>query len=324
MVDSGNRFALGFIGTGGIHKLNAKALLDDLVAGFKREHRKGKVLFVFAIDRFSDTMGELLDYAVVSGFSIGLVGHEPSFQRAGVAPFLKDAEEFTVRLSVETPIVTGLVQAIAVWSDPRLILIADPAEDDIAYEALVGATEAGISTRSLLNGLDEVQLEPEEEETPMARDEDFDDEYDDEDETDEPEDDEEDLDEGDETEVDDESAEEDPDEDEEEEPVTPIRATKTTPAKKAPAAKKASATKAPARRSATPDKAPAEWTEARLIRFAERDRDGFYQLLAKKNIFPGRGKKTPILVNAYLEAIGKAPAKKAVAKKAAAPTKARQ
>jgi len=96
-------------------------------------------------------------------------------------PFYGDASGNIYSLRVDMSIAKGMVSALSVWDDARLILIADPNQDDDAYTALVTAAGMGIKVRSLLHGLDEVLMETPEEEPPDMRV--VEDEFDDEQET---------------------------------------------------------------------------------------------------------------------------------------------
>jgi hypothetical protein len=165
MADAGMSFALGFIGNEPVHRDNARALLADLIAAYKRDNKTAKIRFILPTEPFTETMSDLADYCATSGYQIGFVG--PDFSGPEIAPYRADAEGNLYSLSAGSSLAKGMISALSVWDDTRLILVADPATDDAAYTALVTAVGMGIKVRSLLHGLDEVLMEnPDEEEQP--------------------------------------------------------------------------------------------------------------------------------------------------------------
>lgn len=164
MVD-GVSLAIGFIGDAPVHRDNARALIDDLISAFKRDNKNAKIRFIIPAV-FSEAMADLADWCVTSGYQLGLVGREEELTSPEVAPYLSDAEGNLYPLKNGISMAKGLVAALSIWPESRLILVADPNEDDAAYTAFVTAAGMGIRVRSLLNGLDEVILETGEEEKP--------------------------------------------------------------------------------------------------------------------------------------------------------------
>jgi hypothetical protein len=378
-----------------------RALLTDFIKAYHHTNKGAKVRFVFAAEPFTDTMADLADFALTSGYDIGLVGHAGMEEDPAITPFWDAAEGSRQTLSEHTSLPQGIVSFIGAWQPiaaVRLILLSDPEEDDNSYVAVDLAMGKNIPVRTMLKGLDIVSVKPDsedstpdndkEEQPDMARrdveEEEYDDEvdvddgdvevdddyydseaeeddegadedgedYDEEEGEDEEEpaprrrklavvedEDEEDLEESDEDdeeeeaeEADDELEDEDEEADdgeegedledddvdegeddaddgdeEEEEDV-------------APAPKKKS------RRSAPAPAADVPLTVNSLTRYAERDKEGFYELAAEYDVHPGRGMKISMMVERVLTAAGKpvkkAPAAaKAPAKRAAAPVK---
>ena len=183
------QFGIAFVGAAEVHKANARALLDDLVHAWRRTNKKSKVYVAVPTDYFSETMFDLADWCVTGGHQLVLVGHAYSIKDPRWAQHLNDAEGNIFTIADVKALPTGLVSVAGLWSDSRLILVGDPNDDDDAYSGLVAAQDKGLSVRSLLTGLDEVNLQPETEETPdMTRrpvDDDYDDEEDDVEEDDE-------------------------------------------------------------------------------------------------------------------------------------------
>lgn len=164
MGEPNGSLVLGFVGGAEVHRDNACALIEDLISAYKRDHKHGTVRFYLALDPFTDTIVDLADYCLTSGYQLGLVGHEADFRRGEVRQWEKDAEGNIYKLKDSTLTAQGLVGALGVWEDSRLILLADPNEDDNAYAGVVAATGMEIPVRSLLNGLDKVVLESDDEE----------------------------------------------------------------------------------------------------------------------------------------------------------------
>lgn len=322
---------LGFVGDQVVHRDNAFALIDDLIQAHRRTNRNAKVRFVIGVDVFTDTLDELADYCLNSKYTLDLVGHEKGLQGRRVKKYLEFAESVTnVPEEVATPV--AVVKRISQWTYARLILIADPSEDDYTYLALEVATGNNIPVRSLLHGMHAVFLQTEEEEQPEQMpknvEPDDDEEFEDEDEEegdyedeiddeegdevepddDELEDEDEDEEEGtaeDEEEGDDEPEDEDePDDDEEEdledegdEPdeddVEEEEEEEEVPTP--PRARKAAAAPAAA--------APVRYTRQKLERLAAApDRQPFYDVVASFGITRGKGIKAINMINSILEA----------------------
>jgi hypothetical protein len=355
----GRKLVFGFIGADNIHRDNAVALLDDLIAQYHRNNKGAEVVLYLACDPFTHTMADLADYALTSGYKLGLVGTETDLVVGALKPFLADAEGQVIRVTGKHTVPEMLVETISVYAkEARLILIADPNEDDDTYNAVIAATAKEIKVRTLLGGLDEVTLEPddEEEETaPVPAEPEVEPESE---EYDDPQD----LDDLAESDLSEDADVVDPDEEEgdivdaelvesgdgalpedsdnqndpennsdhaeaeepaaepvEEEPVAEATETKPAPAKKATKATK-TVKKVVSKSQTTPLNADA------LLALAESDRPAFYELAAEYNIKPGKGIKVLNMVNRILAATGGtpalAPAKKAPATKKAAPAKA--
>jgi hypothetical protein len=119
------RLTLAFVGEQEVHRNNARALLDDFVDGWLKQHRKGEVKVILA-RADTDTMSDLDDWANTSGYDV----------------------------SEEPP--EGIVPALLEEPDARLILVGDPNEDDTLYDVTEEAAKYRIHTRSLINGLEKV------------------------------------------------------------------------------------------------------------------------------------------------------------------------
>ncbi len=355
----GRKLALGFLGGDQAKRENALALLDDLIATYHRNNKGAEVVFYLSADPFTHTMADLADYAVTSGYKIGLVGSDEDLAMGAVKPFLADAEGRLHRVTKGKYLPDILVNTLSVFSpESRLILLANPDEDDDAYNAVAAADEKKIKVRSLLDGLDEVTLEipDSEEETivppePEAPELPAEEEYEDPEDLEgipepdleeegnviDPEDDivdaelvgEEGNDEvpleisADEVPSDPAVAEEPAAEPEEEEPVA-AATTENTPAA---VSKVVKATKTAKKTAANKSALDAD----NLIELAATDRIAFYELAARYKIYPGKGIKIPNMVNRILVASGGEPVatpkkvtapKKAAAKKAPAAVKA--
>lgn len=301
MADSTRTLAIGFFGATEVHSKNARALIEDLVAAWKRDNKNGKVSFVLPLDTFTNTIEDFADYAVTSGYRLGLVGHQADFDNPKVTPFihaLPDSAGTTHIVKDGGSVANGIIGALAVSSDTRLILISDPNEDDEAYAAFEVAAGMGITVRSLLQGLDEIVMESDDEQeniTVAVAPDEFDDEA------------LEDLDEDDVVEGDEfDEIDKAIDADVDEEDVAPAQMTivEDKDEDDEPVA------------TAAPVSDDAPWTEERLQAFSDTDRVGFLALAATYDILPGRGIKTTYMIDRILEANGITVEKKAPVKRA--------
>jgi hypothetical protein len=133
MVEETARLTLAFVGDQEVHRNNARALLEDFVEGWLKQHRKGEVSIILPEwDNPTDTVSDLDDWASTAGYYV-------AYQ------------------SVHK-IVTDLLEE----PDARLILVGDPSDDDTLYDVLEEAAKHGIQTRSLINGLEKVVFDDEE------------------------------------------------------------------------------------------------------------------------------------------------------------------
>jgi hypothetical protein len=336
VAESGRKLVLGFIGGDKVHRDNAIALLEDLITVHLRNNKGADVVMYLGADPFSMTMADLADYCLTSGYKLGLVGTDEDLAGPASA-FVADAAGFLIRVTPPKKVSFMLVSTLSTYAnEARLILVADPNEDDDAYNAVIQATGLGIKVRTLLGGLDEVTLEDDEPEEkpavaaapdPVPEEDEYQDE---EDLGAEP--DLEALSDDAVVEVEDivdaelvdlepepEPATEEVEEPNEEqpEPVATPTAEKT----------KTKATKRPAKAKAV------ALTGDQLAALYAEDRSAFYELAAGFDVFPGKGLKVPTLVGRILEKSGGAPmtevrvpakrvaAKKAAPAKAAAPAK---
>lgn len=161
---------MGFIGEQVVHRDNARALLEDLVIAHRRNNKKAQITCILDVEHYTDTMAELADWAITSGFKLGLAGHSAAFEVEAVRGLMPDAPGNIYMIKDDTLTGVGLVQVLAVWQfDSRLIIIADPNIDDNVYAAVEAAHGKNIPVKSLLEGLDMVLLEPNEQETPPMR-----------------------------------------------------------------------------------------------------------------------------------------------------------
>lgn len=184
MGNPSGKFVLGFLGGGEVHRENAFALLKDFIGAYLKNNKGAEVTIMVTIDApFSDTMADLADYCLTNGYKLGLVGHSESFEQPTVKPLMRHASGNLYKLNADQPSYSGLVNIIGVWKqDARLILLADPNEDDYAYHATLAANGKNIPVRSLLTGLEMVAFKDEEETPDMARtDDDIEEEYEDDD-----------------------------------------------------------------------------------------------------------------------------------------------
>ena len=165
----GSSLVLGFFGKESVHRRNAEALLEDFIRAYHRNNKGAKVRFILAIpdEGFTDTLEELADYAITSDYQIGLVGHPSAFEDPRVQQYVEQARGSLCELSKQNSLAQGMVNFLGAYksfSDVKLILLANPAEDDLAYIAVEVAMGKDISVRSLLNGLDMVTVTPPENE----------------------------------------------------------------------------------------------------------------------------------------------------------------
>lgn len=167
---------LGFIGGDPVHRDNSRALLNDLIAAHQRNHKGSKIRFILATHPFTDTMVELADFCLTSGYQLGLVGQKDTFEQEPVKALEAAAAGNVFKLEPGISTARGLVNCIHHWAglgeDIRLITIAsDIAEDDGVYIAVEAAIEKDIAVKSLLHGLDSVTIksDDEEEQIDMAR-----------------------------------------------------------------------------------------------------------------------------------------------------------
>lgn len=295
-------FVLGFVGDEAVHPANAKALLMDFIGVHLRQNKGAEIRFVLPADPFTDTMDELAELAYSSRYQLDIVTHDDLPER-----WVGQAGAITV--SDEVPLWGGVVARLVGEPSARLILVADPNVDDVAYGAALNATERNVKTRSLLAGLDTVIFRPEEqpeeervEMPPNFDEEEFDDEFeDDAEDADaedaEVEDDAEDTEDegGEETEGDDADAEEEEDEDEEaddavaeEAPPAPVRRTVKKAAKKT--TKKAKTT------------GPPVYTQRSLEQIVTEDKQEFLVIARSFGVEPGKGIKIATMISRILEA----------------------
>lgn len=370
MVDSGRSLVLGFIGHETVHRDNTRALLADLIAAYLRNNKGAQVTFILSANPFTDTMVDLADYCLTSGYKLGLIGHEDDFDGPAIDPYVADAVGNLHKIKPDQSIPVVMAATLKMWSNAqssaRMILIGDPNDDDAAYVALEASTEKSIPVRSLLKGLDIVQLKSDEEETPPMpvvpdddleeedeyvddelEDEEFEDEEepepededleedeeedpvdaelvddeDDEDEDLEPEDD--DVEDEDDDEIGDEDAdEEEPEEDDDlddEEEVEDFDDSDEPDDEVSDDDEENEEEEmvAPAKSSS----APKRWTESRLLRLADKDREEFLALAKKYKVFPGRGIKNSTMATRIMEAIDGKPTKTTAAPKKTATAK---
>jgi len=328
MADSLQTLSIAFFGKEAVHKKNAQAQVADLIAAWKRENKGGRINFVIPVEPVTDSLEDLIDYGLTSGYSLCLVGHQSKLENPKVASILAGADVTPYQIAESNSVASGLIGALlSAGFENRLILLADPETDDTAYSVVLKATAMGIKVRSLLHGMDEVYLMPdneEEGETPVTSDvEEFDDEEL-EDLEDEPDEDEVDIEESDDAfddlealdfdEEDDEPDKNESDEDESDEDESdedePAFAWKPS----------TSAVDAPVTSTEQPEDEESEdnenegpempitattdrpWTEARLMKMAEKDRKAFLAVAEEHGVLPGRGIKTAMMVSRILEA----------------------
>jgi hypothetical protein len=340
MTDPNRLYVMGFLGDQEVHRDNAIALIGDLITAHTRNNKGCEVVFWFGVETYTATMGDLVDYALVNGYKIGLVATEEVLE-GSLRSVLSEAEGRVHTVAPGKSVGAKLIGTLSVWrASARLVLIndLDPEDpDEETLEVLETAAGMDIKVRSLLRGLEEVELEPDDAPKepvlmPVADDEYEDEEYEDEEEGDEELEEDEDVKEPDEegeeeeepepegdddedyTEEEEVADEESPDvepEDEESEPEEAEGEEEEEPVAEAPVATKIK-----------------KHTEASLTKLAEKDKDEFYALALTFNVHSGRGRKIPIMVRDVLEAQSggvvpvKAPAKKAPVKKKAVAKKA--
>lgn len=131
---------LAFVGEQEVHRNNARALLDDFVDGWQKQHRRGEVDVILPDwDDPTDTMADIDDWASTSGYNVNHTG-----VRNLIAEYLLNA------------------------SDARLILVGDPNDSDMLYDVTEEAAKYRIQTRSLINGLEKVVFDDDDFEDDLA------------------------------------------------------------------------------------------------------------------------------------------------------------
>jgi hypothetical protein len=329
MTDPNRLYVMGFLGDQEVHRDNALALIGDLITAHTRNNKGCEVVFWFGVETYTATMGDLADYALVNGYKIGLVATEEVLE-GSLRSLLPEAEGRVHTVAAGKSVGAKLIGTLSVWrASARLVLIndfdpEDPDEDTL--DVLETAAGMEIKVRSLLRGLEEVELEPDDAPKepvlmPVADEEDYEDEeYEDEEEEGEEE-----LEEDDDVE---EPGEEGPEDEDEDEDVVDAEVIEDEDSDQGedeepePEEEEEPVAEAPV---ATKTK---KHTEASLTKLAEKDKDEFYALALTFNVHSGRGRKISMMVRDVLEAQSggvvpsapkKAPAKKkAVAKKAPA------
>lgn len=360
MTEPGLALVLGFIGLDPVHRDNSRALLNDLITAFKKTVKRPQVLFLLDAEGWSTTMAELCDFAMTSGYGIGLVGPSEYIDDKG-QDRLNAADGNIIRLKDDTSIASGMVNTLAVWPNAHLIIIGDPEEDDDVYTAVELALAKGIKVRTLLHGMDKVTLEEipeettEEETEPVARRrdeeedaydeddvEDADVDYDDEDLAGDDDDDDDD----DEDAVEAEIVEDDDDDEEDEVAARRRKKRKTTVVDEDDDedepdaddredgdeddedddAEESDQSDSEEEDDDEEEEEPVttettKWSTAKLERLYDNDRDEFKRVAASYGVLPGRGIKSAMMVDRIMEAVKAGKAPKAPAKKAAAPAK---
>jgi hypothetical protein len=126
MTEETARLTLAFVGEQEVHRNNARSLLEDFVAGWLKQHRRGEVKVILQ-EVVTDTHEDLVDWASTSGYEL-LTGYSSS----------------------------GMMDLLLEESDARLILVGDPNDDDTVYAVAEEAAKYRVQTRSLINGLEKV------------------------------------------------------------------------------------------------------------------------------------------------------------------------
>lgn len=323
MPDNAMSMAIGFLGEQDVHRDNAVALLDDLIDGHRRNNKNARIRFIVPVEPFTESMEDLADYCLNSGYVLDLVGHHDAFENVRVQQYMGHAE-YVTEVADKTSVANTIVNRLAPQLHNRLILLAEVTdkgdiENDLIYDAVVLAKSKNILVRSLVGGMEKVLLPSEEEESenmPRASRREIEDE------------------EGLEDDEDGADAEADDDEDEDEEPAPRRRRRAAAAApvedddeddddddgdgeddedeEPAPASRKRAAPRAAARETV-------HYTEARLNRIATTNKDEFYGIAEGFNVFSGKGRKISTMIREVLEAQDgvKPPAKRAAAATAA-------
>ena len=280
MKTQGVPLVLGFVGEATVHRETAFALIEDLIATYLRDNKRAKVIFVVAIDKWTTTIDDLCDFALVNKHDLELVGHDVEYQNDTPVEAYSHNATITA-IDDDANVAVEVVHKLSDHLNSRVIFITDLTSESVDhgyYAALELASEKSIPCRSLLDGLDLIVLvDPNKKEgNTMATkdfsvediDEDIDEDVDDlYDEDDEDEDvlgefDEEEFDEGPEQQVDEgEFDEEELDE---------------------------------------------EITEDYLISLAASDKKAFYEIAAEFGVFPGPGMKVPVMINKIFGSKGSA------------------
>lgn len=131
------RLTLAFVGEQEVHRNNSRALLEDFVDGWQKQHRKGEVKVILH-DFRTDTLDDIEDWAATSGYEI-------VEESAG-----------------------GIVTLLLDEVDARLILVGDPNDDDTLYAVAEEAAKYRIQIRSLINGLEKVVFDDDDFEDDLA------------------------------------------------------------------------------------------------------------------------------------------------------------
>lgn len=324
-----NNLTLAFVGNGEVHAANSRALIKDLISAHKKKAPNAKITFIFPIDDFTSTMDDLVDFGLTSGYDLELCGRPDDFKN-----FATLKQQATKIYELKAPVRLLLQRILPQREDARLILIADPNEDDDAYNAVGWASESNIPVRSLLKGLDTVVFsdgDEEEQEESVARDDDWDEEEADEaglhvvddeeeydEETEEEEAEEEEAEEEEETEEDEDveaegddefedEEEEESDEDEESEEDEEEEEAEDEEEFEAEDDEEIEADEEDLDddvETEEEDVAPKKYTESQLTRLSDRDYEEFLEIAAKYRVKPGRGIRKANMVKQILEAQG--------------------
>jgi hypothetical protein len=333
-VPSNSDLTLGFVGEEAVHSANSRALLEDFIAAHKRMNPTAKIRFLFPADGFSDTLEDLADFCLTSGYDLGMVG---ASQDSKVVEYMESASKVFGANDGSRYIAQRLLPHLP---NPRLIILGDPAEDDHIYSIVELAVEGKVPVRSLLKGLDSVLIDEEESETEesVAADDWDDDDAEEaglhvvEDEDEELEDDEDE-----DVEVDDESEDEDEeieDEEIEEDDESEDEEEDVTDEEEEDGDEEDGDEEEDDESEDEESEEDVEWeddeeedeedeesddeedeeevtvptgkrlSESQLLALAERDRDAFYALAKKHKIYPGRGVRVTTMVKGILEANG--------------------
>jgi hypothetical protein len=330
---------LAFVGGDKVHVANSRALLKDFVTAHKRVNAKGTIRFILPVDNFSETMNDLADMCLTEGWDLDLVGREEDLEKEEVKAYRQQASRV---FKVKSPTRQLVQRILPTYGNPRVVLIADPAESDDAFNVVLWAEEVNVQVRSLLKGMDVVELD-DEEEAPVVEDEemeeagmhvvDDDEEYEDEEEEDEEpeeedeeeEEEEEDEEEEEEEPEDEEAAEDDEEiedeeeqeeEDEEEEDEVEDEVEEDEEAEEDEDEEEVEDTVEEEKKVP-----PKKMGEKELLAWADKDYEAFKEYARKFRIKPGRGIRKTNLVKMILEKTGQAPSAKLTSTRAKKTTK---